>query len=193
MAGQPSSSSNRTVGGVGSYPGQRNPDNPKHIEEMARLWNMDTSQLEIGPEKSIEDIIHLMEKGLVGLFWNIFTNPMVSLPNRKQARKAFENTFVIVQDPFLTETTEVADIVLPPCNVGRDRRDDGKSDRTINLMRKAIEPSNGVKSDFEILIDFSKRMGFTDKDGKPLIHYSTPEECFEEWKKVFTWTAGRHV
>ncbi|WML47956.1 molybdopterin dinucleotide binding domain-containing protein [Neobacillus sp. PS3-34] len=58
------------------------------------------------------------------------------------------------------------------------------ADRTINMLRKAVEPPEGVKSDFEILLDFSKRMGFTDKDGKPLIQYRTPEECFEEWKEV---------
>ncbi|RFB13542.1 nitrate reductase [Bacillus sp. HNG] len=184
MAGQPSSSANRTVGGVGTYPGQRNPSNPKHIDEMARLWNVDPSMLEIGPEKGIEEIVNLMEQRKIGLFWNIFTNPMVSLPNRNQARKAFENTFVVVQDPFLTETTEVADIVLPPAMWGEIEGTMENADRRINLLRKAVDPPNGVRSDFEILLDFSKRMGFTDKDGNPLITYTTPEECFEEWKKV---------
>lgn len=184
MAGQPSSSSNRTVGGVGSYPGQRNVNNPKHIREMASLWNVDESQLEVGPEKGIEEIVHLMEQGMVGLFWNVFTNPLVSLPNRNQARKAFEKTFVVVQDPFLTETTEVADIVLPPAMWGEMEGTMENADRTINLLRKAVDPPEGVWSDFDILIDFSRRMGFTDRDGTPLIQYSTPEECFEEWKKV---------
>ena len=184
MAGQSSSSSNRTVGGVGSYPGQRNVNNPKHIEEMARLWNVDKSKLEVGPEKGIEEIVHIMEQGKVGLFWNIFTNPMVSLPNRNEARKAFEKTFIVVQDPFLTETTEVADIVLPPAMWGETEGTMENADRTINILRKAVDPPAGLKSDFEILIDFSRRMGFTDRDGNPLIQYNTPEECFEEWKIV---------
>ncbi|MFS0864047.1 molybdopterin oxidoreductase family protein [Fredinandcohnia sp. 179-A 10B2 NHS] len=184
MAGQPSSSANRTVGGVGTYPGQRNSNNPTHIKEMAQLWNVDPSMLEIGPEKGIEEIVHLMDIGEIGLFWNIFTNPMVSLPNRNEARKAFEKTFVVVQDPFLTETTEVADVVLPPAMWGEIEGTLENADRTINLMRKAVDPPNGVRSDFEILIDFSRRMGFKDKEGNPLISYETPEECFEEWKKV---------
>lgn len=190
MAGQPSSSANRTVGGVGTYPGQRNSNNPKHIEEMARLWNVDQSRLEVGPEKGIEEIMYLMEQEKVGIFWNIFTNPMVSLPNRFRARRAFEKTFVVVQDPFLTETTEVADLVLPPAMWGEIEGTMENADRTINIMRKAVEPPNGVKSDFDILLDFSKRMGFKDKDGNPLIEYSTPEECFEEWKKI---SKGRPV
>ncbi|MEO2078224.1 MAG: molybdopterin oxidoreductase family protein [Bacillus sp. (in: firmicutes)] len=184
MAGQPSSSSNRTVGGVGTYPGNRNSDNPKHIEEMARLWNVDPAHLEVGPEKGIEEIVHLMEQGKVGLFWNINTNPMVSLPNRKRARKAFEKTFVVVQDAFLTETTEVADVVLPVAIWGEKEGTMENTDRTINLLTKAVEPPNGVFSDFDILLEFSKRMDFKDKDGSPLISYRTPEECFEEWKQI---------
>jgi ferredoxin-nitrate reductase len=184
MAGQPSSSGNRTVGGVGTYPGQRNSNNPKHIEEMARLWNVEQSMLEVGPEKGIEEIVTLMEEGKIGLFWNIFTNPMVSLPNRRRARKAFEKTFVVVQDPFLTETTEVADIVLPPAMWGEIEGTMENADRTINLLKKAVDPPNGVKSDFDILLDFSQRMGLKDKEGSPLISYKTPEECFEEWKVV---------
>lgn len=184
MAGQPSSSGNRTVGGVGSYPGNRNPENPAHIAEMARLWNVEESKLEIGPELGIEEQIHYMETGQIGLFWNIHTNPMVSLPNRERARKAFEKAFVVVQDPFLTETTEVADIVLPTAMWGEKEGTMENATRTINLLWKAVEPPNGVKSDFEILLDFSRRMEFKDKDGVPLITYTTPEECFEEWKKV---------
>jgi ferredoxin-nitrate reductase len=125
-----------------------------------------------------------METGKIGLFWNIHTNPMVSLPNRERARKAFEKVFVVVQDPFLTETTEVADIVLPTAMWGEKEGTMENATRTINLLRKAVEPPNGVKSDFEILLDFSRRMEFKDKDGAPLITYTTPEECFEEWKKV---------
>ncbi|MDQ1143967.1 ferredoxin-nitrate reductase [Bacillus sp. SORGH_AS 510] len=184
MAGQPSSSSNRTVGGVGTYPGNRNSDNPKHIEEMARLWNVDPTHLEVGPEKGIEEIVHLMEQGKVGVFWNINTNPMVSLPNRKRARKAFEKTFVVVQDAFLTETTEVADVVLPVAIWGEKEGTMENTDRTINLLTKAVDPPNGVLSDFDILLEFAKRMEFKDKDGSPLISYRTPEECFEEWKGI---------
>lgn len=184
MAGQPSSSANRTVGGVGTYPGNRNSSNPSHIEEMARLWNVDAASLPIGPEKGIVEQIQMMESSRIGLFWNIHTNPLVSLPNRRRARAAFEKVFFVANEPFLTETTEVADIVLPTAMWGEKTGTMENATRTINLLRKAVEPPNGVKSDFDILLDFAKRMDFRDKDGNPLIGYSTPEQCFEEWKKV---------
>ncbi|GGH74264.1 anaerobic selenocysteine-containing dehydrogenase [Pullulanibacillus pueri] len=184
MAGQPSSSANRTVGGVGSYPGNRNPNNPQHVKEIAQLWNVPISHLEVGPEKGIEEILHLMEEENIGLFWNIQTNPMVSLPNRKRAKKAFEKTFVVVQDPFLTETTEVADLVLPPAMWGEKDGTMENADRTINLLKKAIDPPANVLPDFDILLEFARRMDFRDRDNNPLISYTTPKECFEEWKRV---------
>jgi len=184
MAGQPSSSANRTAGGVGTYPGQRNSSNPKHIEEIAKLWNMDPLTLPVGPEKGIEEQIEMMEKGEIGVFWNIGTNPLVSLPNRRRAKKALEKTFVIVQDPFLTETAAVADVILPAALWGEKEGTMENADRTINLLRKAVDPPKGVKADFYILLDFARRMNLTDKDGNPLIRFSIPEECFEEWKLI---------
>ncbi|MGY4690911.1 molybdopterin oxidoreductase family protein [Salibacterium sp. K-3] len=184
MAGQPSSSGNRTVGGVGTYPGNRNSENPEHLREVAELWNVEESTLAVGPEKGIIKQIELMEKEKIGFFWNIHTNPLVSLPNLPRAKKALEKTFVVVQDPFLTETTEVADVVLPPAMWGEKEGTMENADRTINVLRKAVEPPAGVKTDLEILIDFSRRMDLQDKDGNPLVDYSTPEEAFNEWRKV---------
>ncbi|UOR10891.1 molybdopterin-dependent oxidoreductase [Halobacillus amylolyticus] len=184
MAGQPSSSANRTVGGVGTYPGNRNPINPRHLREMAELWNVEEDKLEVGPEKGIIKQIEMMENDQIGFFWNIHTNPLVSLPNLKRAKEALKKPFVVVQDPFLTETAKIADVVLPPAMWGEKEGTMENADRTINLLRKAVEPPNGVKSDLDILLDFAKRMGFQDKDDQPLIQYETPEEAFEEWKKV---------
>ncbi|TVT29643.1 molybdopterin-dependent oxidoreductase [Salinicoccus cyprini] len=187
-AGQPSSSANRTAGGVGTYPAHRNPTNPVHMKEMAQLWNVDQDSLPAGPEKGIEEIITHIEKEEVGFFWNIGTNPLVSLPNRNRIKKALDNVFVVVQDPFLTETSAVADVILPVAMWGEKEGTMENADRTVTISRKAAEPPEGVRSDFEILVDFARRMEFKDRDGQPLVDYSTPEECFEEFKGI---TKGR--
>lgn len=41
-----------------------------------------------------------------------------------------------------------------------------------------------AKSDFDIFIEYAHRMGFKDKDGEPIIKFSTPEAAFEEWKQL---------
>src|SRR5581483_9603786 len=48
---------------------------------------------------------------------------------------------------------------------------------------KAVDPPGEARSDFDIWLDYSKRMGFHDKDGLPLIKWKTPEEAFEAWKE----------
>ncbi len=156
----------------------------KHIKEMARLWNVEPSHLEIGPEKDIEHMVYLMEIGKLELFWNIHTNPLVSLPNRRRARRAMERAFVVVQDAFLTETTEVANIVLPTAMWGEKEGLMENADRTINLCEIAVPSPPGTRADFYILLDYARRMDFRDKDGQPLIRYTTPRGCFEEWKEV---------
>jgi ferredoxin-nitrate reductase len=52
----------------------------------------------------------------------------------------------------------------------------------VHISHKAIEPPGEAKSDFNIFIDFARRMDFRDKDGQPLIKWRTPEQAFEAWK-----------
>lgn len=120
-AGQPSSMTNREVGGAGFYPGYRNNSNPAHIKEMADLWNVDPNTLPVGPQTYIMEQMQLMDQGEIELFWVMCTNPAVSLPNRNRMIGIMEKTFLIVQDPFLSETAQLADLVLPTAIWGKKK------------------------------------------------------------------------
>ena len=52
------------------------------------------------------------------------------------------------------------------------------ADRTVHISHKAVEPPGEAQSDMDIFLDYARRMDFRDKDGRPLIKWSTPEECF---------------
>ena len=170
-AGQPSAMSNRETGGAGFYPGYRNNSNPKHIAEMSRLWNVNEEILPVGPQTFITEIIQLIEQGEIDLFWVMFTNPAVSLPNRNRMISILKKPFLVVQDPFLSETAELADLVLPTALWGEKEGTMTNLERRVNVLRKAVNPPYNLPSDFEILLEFSKRMGFKDRDGRPLISY----------------------
>jgi anaerobic selenocysteine-containing dehydrogenase len=58
----------------------------------------------------------------------------------------------------------------------------------VHFSDKAVDPPGEAKPDMEILIEYAKRLGLRDKDGQPLIKWSTPEECFEAFKQM---TRGR--
>jgi anaerobic selenocysteine-containing dehydrogenase len=88
-----------------------------------------------------------------------------------------------VQDAFMTETAQLADVVLPAAIWGEKTGTFTNVDRTVHLSQKAVDPPGEARADLDIFLDYAKRMGFKDKDGNPLIKWTTAEEAFEAWKQ----------
>lgn len=95
-------------------------------------------------------------------------------------RKLFTKSdlFLVVQDIFPTETTELADVVLPAAGWGEKTSYFTNVDRTVHLSHKAVDPPGEAKSDFDIFIDFGRRMDFRCRDGSPLMLWTKPEDAF---------------
>ena len=96
----------------------------------------------------------------------------------------------MVQDLFLTETAELADVVLPAAGWGEKTGCFTNVNRTVHLSEKAVEPPGEARSDLDIFLAYAEAMGFTDKDGYPLITWRTSEEAFDAWREA---TRGRPV
>jgi ferredoxin-nitrate reductase len=58
------------------------------------------------------------------------------------------------------------------------------AERRVNYLPKVVEPPGEARSDFDIFVDFAKRMKLTDKDDAPLVNFRTPEDAFNEWRMV---------
>jgi anaerobic selenocysteine-containing dehydrogenase len=99
-----------------------------------------------------------------------------------------ERLFLVVSDAFLTETAAVADVVLPAALWAEKTGCYTNADRTVHLSEKAVDPPGEARSDFEILLDYAQRLGLRDKDGEPLVKWSTPEEA---WTAFTAITKGR--
>jgi len=93
-----------------------------------------------------------------------------------------------VQDLFLTETAELADVVLPAAGWGEKTGTFTNADRTVHLSEQAVDPPGEARSDLDIWLAYADAMGFEDRDGRPLVRWRTPEEWFEAW---CTASAGR--
>lgn len=185
MNGQPTAQNNREAGCDGEYPGFRNYQNQAHMEELANIWNIDLAHVpHWNLPTHIESMLKYIEAGTIGMFWISGTNPLVSLPNLPRIRKLLTKPglFVVAQDIFPTETTAIADVVLPAAQWAEKTGTFTNVDRTVHISYKAIEPPGEARSDLEIFSDFAKRMGFVDKSGNPLVYWSTPEEAFEAFK-----------
>src|SRR4051812_9123216 len=101
MNGQPTAQNTRETGADGDLPGFRNWGNQAHIEELARLWNVDPMVIpHWSPPTHAMQIWRYAEQGSIGMLWISCTNPAVSLPELHRIRDILSRNelFVIVQD-----------------------------------------------------------------------------------------------
>jgi ferredoxin-nitrate reductase len=191
MNGQPTAQNTRETGADGDLPGFRNWGNEEHIKQLAELWNVDPIIIpHWAPPTHAMQIWRYAEQGSIKLLWISATNPAVSMPELPRIRKILEkkDLFVVVQDAFMTETAKHADVLLPAAMWGEKTGTYTNVDRTVHISHKAVEPPGDARADLDIFLDYSRRMGFKDKDGAPLIKWKTPEDVFEGWKEC---TRGR--
>lgn len=185
MNGQPSAQNNREAGCGPALPGFRNWSNPEHVRELADLWNVDADIIpHWSPPTHAMQMFRYAEEGSIGLLWIAGTNPMVSAPETDRIRRILsgDQCFVVVSDGYLSETAELADVVLPAALWGEKTGTATNVDRTVHLFEKAVEPPGEAKSDLDIWIDYARRLGLSDRDGNPLPGWTTPEAAFEGWK-----------
>ncbi|GAA3929209.1 nitrate reductase [Actinomadura viridis] len=186
MNGQPTAQNTRECGADGDLPGFRNWNNPRHIDELARLWNVDPLTIpHWAPPTHAMQIWRYAEQGSIRFLWISATNPAVSLPELPRVRDILrrEDLFVVVQDGFRTETSEYADVVLPAALWGEKQGTFTNADRTVHLSEKAVEPPGEARSDLDIFLDYARRMDLRDRDGGPLVPWSSPEEVFRAWQE----------
>ena len=110
MNGQPTAQNTRDTGANGDLRGFRNWENPTHIDELARIWNVDPAIIpHWGPPRHALQIFRYCEIGSIRMLWIQATNPAVSLPDLGRVRSILQNPdlFIVVQDAFPTETTSL--------------------------------------------------------------------------------------
>jgi anaerobic selenocysteine-containing dehydrogenase len=186
MNGQPTAQNTREAGADGDLPAFRNWSNDSHIKDLARIWNVDPMQIpHYSPPTHIMQQLRYMEEGSIRFMYVTATNPAVSLPELARIRDilAQDRLFLVVQDIFLSETAQLADVVLPAATWGEKTGTFTNVDRTVHLSEKAVDPPGEARSDLDILIDFAHRMGLKDKDGQPLVKWTDAEGAFEGWKE----------
>ncbi|MFE9700706.1 molybdopterin oxidoreductase family protein [Streptomyces sp. NPDC006270] len=191
MNGQPTAQNTRECGANGDLPGFRNWQNDEHVADLARVWNVEPETIpHYAPPTHAMQMFRYAEQGSIRMLWISGTNPAVSLPELSRIRSILsqDRLFVVVQDLFLTETAQLADVVLPAATWGEKTGAFTNADRTVHLSDKAVEPPGEAKPDLEIFLDYARRMDFRDKDGGALITWHDPETAFEAWKRC---SAGR--
>jgi formate dehydrogenase alpha subunit len=176
------------VGGLPNvFPGYQQVANPQVRERFAEAWGFRSNDRDL-PENPGLTVVEMMNASTEGALKGMFImaeNPMLSDPDVNHVRKALQNLeFLVVQDIFLTETAELADVVLPGSSFAERDGTVTSTDRSVQRMRKAIETPNDARRDWEIVCQVAKRCG---GDG---FEYDSPEEVFAEIARLTPIYAG---
>jgi formate dehydrogenase major subunit len=158
------------------YPDYAKADDPGVRAKFEQAWG----STDLDPKKglTVTEIIGSALKGGVRGMYMLGENPFLSDPNINKVRKALSKLdFLVVQDIFLTETAEFADVILPASSYLEKDGTYTNTDRRVQLGRKVLDTPGQARVDWEVVQDVANRIGLGWR-------YETPRDIFEEMVSV---------
>ncbi|WP_416838388.1 formate dehydrogenase subunit alpha [Haloferax sp. DFSO52] len=141
-----------------TLPGYQNLTDEDVREKFAAVWG-ERPPNEIGLR--LPEQYDAMLAGEIRGMFIMGENPVLSEPDIQEAERAIEELeFLAVQDIFLTETAEYADVVLPAASNAEKYGTFTNTERRIQLVRPAVDPPGRAKTDLEILCELAERFGY---------------------------------
>ncbi|MDH5203340.1 MAG: NADH-quinone oxidoreductase subunit NuoG [Nitrospirota bacterium] len=122
------------------------------------------------------EMIEAAKEGSLKAMYVMGENPVFNLPNSKKIVSALKNLgFLVVQDIFLTETAQIANVVLPSLGWAEKDGTYTNLERRIQRVRRAL--SKDGMEDWRIVAEISKNMGVP-------MDYSSAEDILTEISNV---------
>lgn len=123
--------------------------------------------------------------GQINAMYIVGENPILSEPDASHVAQSLEKLdFLVVQDIFLTETAQFADVVLPACTFAEKDGTFTNTERRVQRINKAIEPLGDSKPDWWIISEVAKKMESNGFD------YNHPGKIFDEMASLTPIYAG---
>ena len=178
------------------FPGYQRVDDDGVRKRFEELWGCTLSGK---PGMTATEMSHAMVDGSIEAMWVMGENPVMSDPNMCHAREAFSKVkFLVVQDIFLTETAELADVVLPAAAYAEKEGTFTNTERRVQRVRQALLPPKGACNDLSIIQAISDRMNYDRKGGRAddfqpgsyRMEVAEAEEIFNEIRKAWPAIAG---
>jgi formate dehydrogenase major subunit len=154
------------------YPDYQPVENEANRKKFEAAWGVP-----LDPKKglTVVEITHGALTGEIRGMLMLGENPFLSDPNQNKVRKALASLdFLAVQDIFLTETAEFADVVLPASSFFEKEGTYTNTDRRVQIGRPVIPMPGEARLDWKVLCELSTRLGYP-------MHYESPLEVFYEF------------
>jgi formate dehydrogenase major subunit len=138
------------------------------------IWGTDTNDQ---PGLTVVEIMDAVHDGQIKGMYVLGENPAMSDPDVEHARDALAKLdHLVVQDIFLTETANYADVILPATAWAEKTGTVTNTNRQVQMGRPAVPPPGEAREDWAITVDLAKRLGLD-------WAYTHPREVFAEMKK----------
>ncbi len=150
-------------------------------KKFSEAWGKDLPKK---PGLTILEMFNGIDEGKIKALYVVGENPMVTDPDLHHVEAALKKLDVcIVQDVFLTQTARLATVILPGVSFAEKDGTFSNTERRVNLVHQACAPIGESRPDWQIVCDLSTRVGYP-------MSYASPEEVFEEIKKLTPSYAG---
>ena len=157
------------------YTGYQRVDDPAVQQKFEKAWGV---SLPPRPGLTLMEMMKGVAEGKVKALFILGENPFLSDPNMNQVKEELKHLdLLVVQDIFLTETAELAHVVLPGVSFAEKDGTFTNTERRVQRVRKAIDPIGNSRPDWQILCDLSSRLGYP-------LEYSSPKEIMDEIASV---------
>ncbi len=138
------------------------------------IWGSETNP---EPGLTVVEIINAISAGDIRGMYILGENPAMSDPDADHARAALAKLeHLVVQDIFLTETANYADVILPAAAWAEKTGTVTNTNRQVQMGRPAVSPPGEAQEDWWITVELAKRLGLN-------WTYSHPSEVFGEMKQ----------
>jgi formate dehydrogenase alpha subunit len=153
------------------FPGYQSVEDMEVRKKFERAWKTSL------PPKSgltVLEMIEGIEKGKIKAMYIMGENPLLSDPDIAHVRQALDKLeFLVVQDIFMTETGNLADVVLPGAAFAEKDGTFTNTERRIQRVRKAFPPPGESQPDWQIIQALSTAMGHE-------MYYAHPGKIMDE-------------
>ncbi len=125
---------------------------------------------------TVTEIMEAVHADEIKAMYILGENPAMSDPDVEHARAALAKLdHLVVQDIFITETANYADVILPASTLYEKTGTVSNTNRTVQMVRPAVNPPGEAKQDWWIEVELAKRLGLD-------WSYHSPAEVFAEMK-----------
>lgn len=153
------------------FPGYQSLADSKVLQKFEKAWG---SKLPTNSGLTVVEMTKAAEEGKIKAMYIMGENPMLSDPDLNQVAKGLKKLeFLVVQDIFLSETAQLAQVVLPAVTFAEKDGTFTNTERRVQLIRKAVEPLGEAKPDWQTITELSSKMGYR-------MGYNHPAEIMEE-------------